>query len=119
MSIDIHESVWINGNSREIISPNFESSVITMFKYNNTTLKKLEAILKDSGYIIRYERGQFNSGYCVLESKQVIVINRFYDLEAKINVLVELVGRLPIQRELLDENSLSFYDKVATQNATS
>ena len=90
-----------------------------MFKYNNTTLKNLESILQDAGYIVRYERGHFNSGFCVLESKRVVVINRYYDLEAKINVMVELLGQLPIDRELLDEKSLSIYDKVAAQKISS
>ncbi len=94
-------------------------SLQPMFKYNQTTLKNLETILKDSGYIVRYERGHFNSGFCILESKKVVVINRYYDMEAKINVLVELLGHLQIDRELLDEKSLSIYEKVAAQKISS
>ena len=46
-------------------------------KYNQTTLKKLENILEEGGYILRYERGSFQSGYCILENKKVVVLNKF------------------------------------------
>jgi len=46
-------------------------------KYNQTTLNKLEKILEESGYIVRYERGSFQSGYCILEHKKVVVLNKF------------------------------------------
>ena len=40
-------------------------------KYNQSALKKLENILDESGYVVRYERGSFQSGYCILEEKKV------------------------------------------------
>ena len=46
-------------------------------KYNQGTLDKLEAIAEEAGYVIRYERGTFQSGYCILELKKVVVLNKF------------------------------------------
>ena len=42
------------------------------FKYSNHTLKKIENLFKEADYIVRYEKGRFNSGYCILENKNVI-----------------------------------------------
>lgn len=76
-----------------------------MFKYTTTTLNKIEQVYKESGYIIRYEKGNFNSGYCILESKKVVVINKFFDLESRVNSLIEILGYLDIQPEALTEKS--------------
>ena len=46
-------------------------------KYTQSTLDKLEKIAGEAGYVIRYERGTFQSGYCILEQKKVVVLNKF------------------------------------------
>ena len=46
-------------------------------KYNQVTLNKIERILEESRYVVRYERGNFQSGYCVLEERKVVVLNKF------------------------------------------
>jgi hypothetical protein len=54
-------------------------------KYTQTTLDKLEAVVEESGYVLRYERGNFQSGYCILEAKKVVVLNKFLQTEGRIN----------------------------------
>jgi hypothetical protein len=46
-------------------------------KYTQSTLDKLEAIPEQVGYVLRYERGTFQSGYCILEERKVVVLNKF------------------------------------------
>lgn len=75
----------------------------------------MEDILKASEYIIRYERGNFNSGYCILETKKVIVINKFYDSEARINCLLEIMNNVLIMEDNLDEKELKFYSQISQQ----
>jgi hypothetical protein len=60
-------------------------------KNTPTTLKKLEGLFDEAGYTVRYERGHFQSGYCLLEARRVVVINRFLDLEGRINALIEIL----------------------------
>ena len=50
-------------------------------KYNQSTLDKIERVLDEAGYVIRYERGNFQSGYCILEDRKVIVLNKFLQME--------------------------------------
>lgn len=78
----------------------------------NNTLKKAENLLKESGYTIRYEKGNFAPGYCILDDKKVIVVNKYYGLEAKVNALIEIMSNLSINKETLSDDSKSFYDKI-------
>jgi hypothetical protein len=89
-----------------------------MFKYNAPTLKKLEELYREAGFQIRYEKGHFQSGYCLLEERRVIVVNRYYTTEARINTLLELLGRVDIDRTLLSETSLAWLEKAGAQNAS-
>lgn len=70
-------------------------------KYTQTTLAKLEKAIEEGGYIVRFERGNFQSGFCVLEEKKVVVLNKFLPLEGKINTLIDLIPQLHINRETL------------------
>ena len=54
-------------------------------KFTPAFLEKLEKIISEAGYILRYERGTFQSGYCILESKKVVVLNKFLQTEGRIN----------------------------------
>ncbi len=84
-------------------------------KYNAATLKKLEAILDESGYIIRYERGSFQSGYCILEEKKVAVLNKFLNAEGRINTLTDLIPALNIIYDMLTKDSQKMYDELVEQ----
>ncbi|HKZ66569.1 MAG TPA: hypothetical protein VJ111_09455 [Chitinophagaceae bacterium] len=78
-------------------------------KYTQTTLDKLEAIPEQSGYVLRYERGTFQSGYCILEERKVIVLNKFLQIEGRINTLVDLIPQLEINTETLADDSKKLY----------
>ncbi len=78
-------------------------------KYNNSTLERLEAIPQEAGYVLRYERGNFQSGYCILESKKVVVLNKFLLTEGRINTLLDLIPKLHISAEALSEESAKLY----------
>ena len=45
-------------------------------KFTQNTLDKVEKIAQESGYVMRYERGSFQSGYCILQEKKVVAIDR-------------------------------------------
>ena len=81
-------------------------------KYTQSTLDKLEAIPEEAGYVLRYERGTFQSGYCILEDKKVVVLNKFLQTEGRINTLVDLIPQLDINAETLSEGSRSLYNEI-------
>jgi len=82
-------------------------------RYNPSTLDKIEKIVEDSGYMIRYERGTFQSGYCILESKKVVVLNKFLQTEGRINTLIDLIPSLSIDPFMLTPESRKLYEEVA------
>ncbi|MGI8583005.1 MAG: hypothetical protein ACR2KX_12445 [Chitinophagaceae bacterium] len=79
-------------------------------KYNQSTLSRLENILEEAGYVVRYERGSFQSGYCILEEKKVVVLNKFLNVEGRINTLIDLIPSLNITYELLTVDSQKMYN---------
>lgn len=81
-------------------------------KYTQSTLDKLEAIPKEAGYVLRYERGTFQSGYCILEDKKVVVLNKFLPTEGRINTLLDLIPQLDISGSPLNEESQKLYTDV-------
>lgn len=74
-------------------------------KYTPHFLAKLENIFAESDYILRYERGNFQSGYCILKNKKIIVVNKFSDLEGKINYLAEILQNIALDTEKMSEKS--------------
>ncbi|HVU99160.1 MAG TPA: hypothetical protein VHE34_28250 [Puia sp.] len=81
-------------------------------KYTQTTLDKIERILDEAEYIVRYERGNFQSGYCILEQKKVVVLNKFLQLEGRISTLIDIVPQLRIVPETLSPEVRRIYEEV-------
>jgi hypothetical protein len=87
-------------------------------KYTQTTLDKLEKITDEAGYVLRYERGTFQSGYCILESKKVVVLNKFLQIEGRINTLVDILPQLDINTDQLSEESKRLYRNIVSRLET-
>lgn len=81
-------------------------------KYTRTTLDKVENIFKENGYVIRYEKGNFQSGYALVESKKIVVINKFYDLEGRITTLFDIMHAIELDVTLMSEKSVEFHKKI-------
>ncbi|MDE3249214.1 MAG: hypothetical protein KGO82_11170 [Bacteroidota bacterium] len=81
-------------------------------KYNQATLDKIENILDETGYVVRYERGNFQSGYCILEEKKVVVLNKFLQMEGRINTLVDIIPQLNIAVDQLSAEAKKMYADV-------
>lgn len=76
--------------------------------FTQHTLDKLELLLKTLGFKLRYEKGNFKTGSCVLENNKMIIINKFSNLESKINSLAELLQRTDADDSLLDDKQKAF-----------
>ena len=68
-----------------------------MAKASRYRLQKLVDRLKEFEYTVRFEKGNFKSGYCILENKKVVVVNKFLDIDTRIdnlrNILAIIVDR--------------------------
>lgn len=81
---------------------------MAMIKFTQTNLSKIEDIFKETSYKIRYERGNFKSGSCMIQDNKVIVINKFASIDIKISFLLEALKTQPIDEQLLSEKSRLF-----------
>ena len=81
-------------------------------KYTQSTLDKVEKILESSGYVLRYERGTFQSGYCILEERKVVVLNKFLPIEGRINTLIDLIPQLEVKPEDMPPDAKKLYDEI-------
>ena len=54
----------------------------------------LENTVKELGYTLRYEKGNFLGGECRLRDDNVVVVNKFLPLEGKIFTLAQVISRL-------------------------
>ena len=81
-------------------------------KFTQNTLDKIERIAEESGYVIRYERGTFQSGYCILQEKKVVVLNKFLQTEGRINTMADLLPQLNINFDSLTHESQKLYTEL-------
>jgi hypothetical protein len=81
-------------------------------KYTQNTLDKIEKVIEESGYIVRYERGTFQSGFCILEHRKIVVLNKFLQLEGRINTLIDLIPSLKLDPASLTPESRKVYDDI-------
>jgi hypothetical protein len=87
------------------------------FKYTANTLKKLEQLFDEARYIIRYEKGNFNSGYCILEDKRIVVINKFLNVEGRINALIEILPSIQLNEDELSGEMQKWYKQLQDASA--
>ena len=83
-----------------------------MFSLTTHTLEKLEILLRTAGYRVRYEKGNFKTGACMLLNSKVIVVNKYSNLESKIIAITELLKELDIDHQLLDDKQTAFLHQI-------
>jgi hypothetical protein len=88
-----------------------------MIKYTTHFLTKLEELIAESDYTLRYEKGNFKSGYCVLKDQKIIIVNKFYPLEGKINALLDILKNVVLDTTQFTEKSLKLYEELFQQSA--
>ncbi|WP_420318167.1 hypothetical protein [Ekhidna sp.] len=81
-------------------------------KYTSHFLHKLEDIMSETDYILRYEKGNFQSGYCILNDSKIAIINKFFALEGKINSLIEIIRSIKVDGSKLSENNKKLYSEI-------
>ncbi|WP_420387507.1 hypothetical protein [Roseivirga sp.] len=75
-------------------------------KYTKHFLGKLEDIFAESDYVLRYEKGNFKSGYCILKDTKIAIVNKYYTTEGKVNCLIDILKSVEIdQKRLSDKNA--------------
>ena len=90
---------------------------MAMIKYTTQFLTKLEDLIAESDYTLRYEKGNFKSGFCVLKDQKIIIVNKFYPTEGKINALYDILRTVTLDTARFTEKSLKLYEELTQQSA--
>jgi hypothetical protein len=64
-------------------------------------LSELEQLASNCGISIRYEKGDFDGGYCVLKAERLIVINKRLALARRTSVLAQGLAEVGINEMYL------------------
>lgn len=83
-----------------------------MIKYTTGFLTKLEDLILESDYSLRYEKGNFKSGYCLLKDQKIMIVNKFYPTEGKINALLDILKTISLDTTRFTEKSLKLYEEL-------
>ncbi|WP_299255164.1 hypothetical protein [uncultured Cytophaga sp.] len=78
-------------------------------KYTTQFLSKLEDIFSESDYMLRYEKGNFQSGYCLLRETHVAIVNKYYPLEGKVNSLIEILKQIELNTDKMTDKNKKMY----------
>ena len=60
-------------------------------KFTKHNLKKVQDLLAELGYEVRYEKGNFQSGYCIVTHRKMAIINKYFDTEGRMNSLMDII----------------------------
>ena len=74
--------------------------------YTKHTLQKIEDLFKELDYVVRYEKGSFQSGYCLVEGKRIAIVNKFFETDARINTLMDIFDKIETNTEGVSEKAL-------------
>ena len=83
-----------------------------MIKYTTQFLTKLEDLVSESDYILRYEKGNFKSGYCLLKEQKIMILNKFFATEGKINALLDILKNVELDTSKFSEKNLKLFEEL-------
>ena len=86
-----------------------------MIKYTAAFLTKIEDIISESDYILRYEKGNFKSGYCLLKDQKIMIVNKFFTTEGKINVILEILRNVTLDTTKFSEKNMKLYEELSQE----
>lgn len=82
-------------------------------KYTKHFLDKLENLFSETDFMLRYEKGNFKSGYCVLNESKIVIMNKYFPLEGKINALVDILIELNFNpQDFMNKSNQDFLKEI-------
>ena len=79
-------------------------------------LQDLKALASQLGASVRFEKGDFKGGYCILKESKVIVINKMTNLQRKVMILSAALKELGVDKIYLTPKIREIIDEMAEIN---
>jgi hypothetical protein len=80
-----------------------------MVSLSKVSKEKLEKIFELNGYKVRYEKGHFQSGYCLVQDQKIVVVNKFFDLAGRVEALLDVISLVELDESTLDDKLKKFF----------
>lgn len=84
-------------------------------KYTRHFLNRLEEIFAESDYMLRYEKGNFKSGFCLIKDTKVAIVNKYFPIEGKINCLYDLLRTINLEDSRLSDKNKQLYQHICNK----
>ncbi len=78
-------------------------------------IQDLKALAAQLGAEIRFEKGDFKGGYCILKESKVVVINKMANLQRKVMILSMALKELGVDQIYLTPRLREIIDEMATE----
>jgi hypothetical protein len=79
------------------------------------TFQELRALANQLGAEVRFEKGDFKGGYCILKENKVIVINKMANLQRKTMILAAALKELGVDQIYLTPKLREVIEEMAEQ----
>ena len=79
-------------------------------------LQDLKSLASQLGASVRFEKGDFKGGYCILKENKVIVINKITNLQKKVMILSAALKELGVDKIYLAPKIREIIDEMAETN---
>ena len=77
-------------------------------------IQELEELVRQLGLAIRYEKGDFDGGYCILKDQRILVVNKRLQDNRKASVIARAVAEVGIDTTFVRPNLREYIeDEVA------
>jgi len=89
-----------------------------MKRKTHSALQRLEHLVRQAGFSIRYEKGHFQSGWCRVKDRKIILINRFYPPEVRLQILLHIIDTLGLASNITDAEDRDFIQSMQRRQKT-
>ncbi|MCX6167942.1 MAG: hypothetical protein NTX65_01275 [Ignavibacteriales bacterium] len=85
-------------------------------KEYETILQDLKQLAQEMGAKVRFERGDFKGGYCIVREDKTIVINKLSTLQKKIMILTAALKDLGINEHFIQPKIREIIDEISDKS---
>jgi hypothetical protein len=82
-------------------------------KLTKKNLERLRSLFEEIGFRVRFEKGNFQSGYCLIKEHNVAVINKFLPIEGRVQAMLDIMPQVEgVDTDKLSDEGEALYHEV-------
>ena len=84
---------------------------------NEQLIRELETLADKSGVVVRYEKGDFDGGYCILRAERMIVVNKRLTPPKRASIVAQALAEIGIEEVYLKPAVREFIEEELSKAA--